>query len=152
MAIATASQAPKQICGLILAAAPGRPLGLVLREQLAANPANGFLLDRANRIIESLERGERVPLDPDDVLHDLFHPSVQGLWIDLFQHHAADMIRDVSVPVLVVHGARDLQTSLFDAKLLAAGAPNAALKVFSNANHVLKPVLSEDRAANLATY
>ena len=44
-------------CGLILAAAPGRPLGIILRDQLRAIPANAPIIDQAFTVIESLERG-----------------------------------------------------------------------------------------------
>ena len=48
------------ICGLVLVAAAGRPLGEVLREQLRSNPANAPLLDEALRAIDALEAGKRV--------------------------------------------------------------------------------------------
>jgi len=49
-----AAQEEDAICGLILVATPGRPLGEVLREQLHANPANAPLLPQADAATDAL--------------------------------------------------------------------------------------------------
>jgi fermentation-respiration switch protein FrsA (DUF1100 family) len=54
--------------------------------------------------------------------------------------------------MLIEQGDRDLQVGLADARALAAADPRAKLVVVSGANHVLKAVATDDRAANLATY
>ena len=50
----TAAQRVKGICGLILIATPGRPLGGVMREQFHANPANAPILPDADAAIDAL--------------------------------------------------------------------------------------------------
>ncbi len=57
VALATA-KGTTDLCGLILVAAPGRPYGEILREQLRANPANAPLLDQAEHAIAQLEAGK----------------------------------------------------------------------------------------------
>jgi pimeloyl-ACP methyl ester carboxylesterase len=47
VALAAAQNTPGDICGLILVATAGRPLGAVLREQLRENPANAPVKDQA---------------------------------------------------------------------------------------------------------
>jgi len=59
VALVAAQAAGPSLCGLVLVAAPGRPMGVVLREQLRANPANAPLLADALAAIEALEGGER---------------------------------------------------------------------------------------------
>jgi pimeloyl-ACP methyl ester carboxylesterase len=59
-----AAQKLTEICGLVLVAAAGQPLGRVLREQLRANPANTLMLDQAMAAIDALEAGKRVDVTP----------------------------------------------------------------------------------------
>jgi len=44
-----AAQYASDVCGLLLVAAPGRPLGQVLRTQLKAKPANAPVLAEAKK-------------------------------------------------------------------------------------------------------
>jgi pimeloyl-ACP methyl ester carboxylesterase len=148
-----AAQQPGAICGLLLVASPGRRLGIVLREQLKANPANAPLLDQAFAAIAKLEAGEAVDagsLHP--ALMPLFAPQVQGLMKSLLSYDPALLAAAIKKPVLIVQGSRDLQVSEADAKALAAANPPATLALLPGVNHVLKIVPSDDRAANFATY
>jgi pimeloyl-ACP methyl ester carboxylesterase len=152
IALATAQEGA-DLCGLILIASPGRPLGEILREQLRANPANAPILAQADAAIDRLEAGERVDtatLHP--ALAQLFAPAVQGFLIDAFARDAAALAAKVAQPVLIVQGDRDLQVSTRDAERLKSAKPNAVLEIIPNANHVLKTVASDDPAANIATY
>ncbi|MBV9932620.1 MAG: alpha/beta fold hydrolase [Alphaproteobacteria bacterium] len=148
-----AAQQPEGICGIVLVSSPGRPVGVLLREQLKANPANAPLLDQAMAAIEALEVGKKVEattLHPP--LRALFAPQVQGYLIDLMRYDPAKLAAGVRVPVLIVQGERDLQVSAADARALAAADPRAKLAFVPGANHVLKAVAGDDRAANFATY
>jgi uncharacterized protein len=148
-----AAQRTTQICGLILVAAPGRPLGAVLRAQLRANPANAPILAEAEHAIDRLEAREHVDgatLHP--ALLPLFRPSVQNFLIDAFARDPAALLARVAKPVLILQGGRDLQVSVGDAERLKAAKPDAELRVIPDANHVLKRVTTDDPAANIATY
>ena len=152
VALAAAQDAPG-VCGLMLVATAGRPLGTVLREQLKANPANAPLLDGAMGAIDALEHGRRVDtagLHP--ALQALFGPQVQGFLISEFSYDPARLLKGWRKPVLVVQGQRDLQVSEADARLLQQAAPQATLVLLPGVNHVLKAVASDDPRANLATY
>ncbi|GAB2178572.1 alpha/beta fold hydrolase [Dongia sp. agr-C8] len=151
-ALAAAQRAP-DICGLILIAVPGQPLGAVLRQQLRANPANAPILTEAEKAIDRLEAGERVDgasLNP--ALQALFRPKVQGFLIDAFSYDPAALVATCSKPLLILQGACDLQVPMSDAKRLKAAKPDAELRIIPDANHVLKRVASGDLAANIATY
>ncbi|WP_166041526.1 alpha/beta fold hydrolase [Sphingosinicella sp. YJ22] len=151
--VALAAREREGVCGLILATAPGRPLGQVIREQLRANPANAPFLDEALAAIDRLERGERVDeAGVSPVLRPLFNAAVQPLLIDLMSHDPARMIAGYDRPVLILSGGRDVQIGEADARALSSANPGARLVVLPNVNHVLKAVDSDDRAANLATY
>lgn len=151
--VALAARENPDICGLVLVSAAGLPIGVVLREQLKASPAFAPMLDRAFAAIERLEAGERVDttgMPPQ--LTPLFYPGVQGFLISLLSYDPAKLIADYDGPVMIVQGGRDIQTSEQDARLLKSANGNARLVMVPDANHVLKSVATDDRAANVATY
>jgi uncharacterized protein len=152
VALAAMARLP-DACGLILIASIGRPLDQVIRDQLRANPANAPFLDEAEAALAALRRGERVNgAGMSAALQPLFAPEVQGFLIDTMSYDPIALAGQVSVPVLVVQGTRDLQVSVADAQMLAYAASDATLALIAGVNHVLKPVASDDPAANLAAY
>jgi pimeloyl-ACP methyl ester carboxylesterase len=143
----------KDVCGLLLIAAPGRPLGDVLRAQLKANPANAPLLDDALSAITRLEAGQPVDVSKfHPALKGLFAPQLQKFLTSLFSYDPAALIKSQSKPVLILQGDSDVQVGSEDAKRLAAANPRAKLVILPNVNHVLKAAPAGDRAANMATY
>jgi hypothetical protein len=141
------------ICGFVFMAAPGRPLGSILRDQLKANPANAPILPSALDAIDRLEAGMTVDTTGmHPALMGLFRPSVQRFLISMLALDPARLLADFDGPVLVLQGGRDIQVSAADAELLAGANRRARLVVLPTMNHVLKDVMSDDRAANLATY
>lgn len=148
-----ASKSQPGICGLVLVAAAGRPLGEVLRGQIKANPANGPLVGQAMSAIDSLEQGRRIDtVDMHPALQSLFAKQVQGFLISEFSYDPRRLLADEKKPVLVLQGKRDIQVSEADAYLLKQAVPHATLVLLSDVNHVLKSVISDERRANLATY
>jgi alpha-beta hydrolase superfamily lysophospholipase len=147
------SRSAAGICGLILVAAPGRPLGEILREQLKSNPANAPVLDQALAAIDALEAGRHVDVSAmHPALLALFRPRIQDFLIDIFALDPARLISDWKGPVLIMQGERDIQISLADAQRLKEAAPAAKLLLVPDTNHVLKTVNSADRMANMAAY
>ena len=147
-----AAQKPDGICGVISVSASGRRLGDTIRAQLKSNPANVPLLEPAMKALDELEVGRRVPAEklPGPLL-GLFAPQVQGYLIDLLAQDPPKLAASLKVPLLIVQGETDLQTSVEDARLLAAAQPKARLVMVPGVNHVLKAA-PLDRTANLATY
>ncbi len=150
---------PRSGCGLVLLATPGRPLGIILREQLAANPANAPLLEAANGAIGALEAGETVDMATlPPALAPLFNPEVQPFLRELMRFDPAEPLRYRRDPVMVVSGGRDLQVTAKDRDAFAAnrsvlaGMPQRCIVTFEAMNHILKDVPADDRAANLASY
>lgn len=148
-----AAQDAEGVCGLVLVAAPGRPLGDVLKSQLRANPMNAPLLEPAEAAIDQLAAGR--PVDPATVppaLLPLFNPAVQGFLMSALSLDPAQLAARTALPLLIVQGGKDLQVPLADAQRLAAAAPGAKLVVLPDANHVLKDVADNTPASNLAAY
>jgi pimeloyl-ACP methyl ester carboxylesterase len=141
------------VCGLVLIATAGRPMGDVVREQLQANPANAPVLADALGAIDRLEAGEHVDVAGfHQALQQLFAPQVQDYLIDLMAFDPTALAAGTRLPMLILQGGRDIQVSLADAAALHAARPDAAYVVLDDVNHVLKAVASDDRAANIATY
>jgi pimeloyl-ACP methyl ester carboxylesterase len=148
-----ASRSASDICGLILIATAGRPLGQVLRDQLKSNPANAPFLSQALTAIDALEAGRHVDMSTmHPALLPLFSPKFQDFLISVFSLDPTKLIADYAKPVLIMQGKRDIQVSVSDAERLQQAAPGAKLALLPETNHVLKTVTSEDRAANAATY
>lgn len=152
VAALAAQNAPKSVCGVISISGAGRKLGDVIREQLKSNPANAPLLDQALNALIELENGRDADVTGmPPALLSLFAPQIQQYLKSLLAQDPAALIRTAKDPVLIANGDTDLQTTVADARALAAARPDAKLVIWPGVNHVLKAAPA-DRAANLATY
>lgn len=152
VALAAAHELP-DLCGLVLVAAPGRPVGDAIKAQLRANPANFVIIPAADAAIDKLAAGQRV--DPSALpqpLQGLFAPALQGFLISLFSYDPADLAATTKLPLLIVQGGKDIQVPVADAERLAAANPAARLVVLPDVNHVLKDIAGTTPAENLAAY
>lgn len=138
-----------EVCGVIEVSGAGRPLGTVVREQLAAQNLPAGLRSQAEAALVELEHGRQVANIPG--LEALFRPSVQPYLISQLTIDPAKALAMVKAPVLIVQGDNDLQVSVQDARLLAAAKPSVKLVIAPGVNHVLK-LAPADRAGNFATY
>ena len=148
-----AAQQPQDLCGVITISAAGRRISDVMREQFRSNPATAPILEPALHAIDMVEAGKTVdastlpaPLQP------LFRPAVQPFMHDLFSYDPTTLARSLKLPLLIVQGDRDIQVSVADAEALHRADPGSTMRIVPRANHVLKVVASDDRAANVATY
>jgi len=154
--IATLAAAKIPLVGIVLLAGAGRRIHIVLREQLLAMPfapEQEELRARALQILQALAAGERVA-DVPPQLAALFRPSVQPFlqsW-DAFDPAAA--LAKLSLPVLIVRGARDIQISRADVEALARARPDARVLELPEANHEFRPAPEDlsDRVAQLKSY
>jgi pimeloyl-ACP methyl ester carboxylesterase len=148
-----ANQEAAGICGLILAAVPGRPMGQVLRDQLRSNSINAGLLPKLLKAIDALEEGRHIdPSAMHPALLPLSSPMMQDFLIGEFSLDPAKLIATYHKPILIMQGERDIQVSVSDAKRLKQAAPAARVLFLPDTNHVLKTVTSSDWAANAAAY
>lgn len=148
-----AAQKVENLCGLVLLAAPGRPLGDVLKAQLRANPANAPLIGAADAAIDQLASGQRVDVATlPQPLVPLFNPAVQDFLISAMALDPAELAGRTRLPILILQGAKDLQVSVSDAERLEAANPSASLLILPDANHVLKDIVGNSPADNLVAY
>lgn len=127
----------------------GRKAQDILHEQLSKQlPPE--LLATSDRIMAQVSNGA-TPDSVPPMLAPLFRPSVVPYLISWFKYDPAAEIGKLTVPVLIVQGTTDIQTSLTDAKALATGNPSAKFVAIEGMNHILKEV-SGDRMAQIPKY
>jgi hypothetical protein len=138
--------------GLVLTGAPGRPIGLVARDQLLAQVsslANGDeIMKRYDACIAAFVAGE--PMVPDASLPEVVKSLLASLTVpanlpfarELWLENPAHLASQVSEPMLVVIGKKDIQV---DWRVDGSALQTATVKngdvtfVFpENADHVLK--------------
>ncbi|MCR9239573.1 MAG: lysophospholipase [Alphaproteobacteria bacterium] len=139
VALVAAQKPPEELCGLILMATAGRPVGQLMLEQMRAMPANAPLMSDLETIIDALEAGRTS--DPSALpraLQPIFTAGVQRYMIDLFSYDPILFAGEWEGPTLILQGNADMQVKPQDADLLAAALPQATMKALTNATHMLK--------------
>lgn len=137
--------------GYISLEGAGRKPAAILIEQLTPQlpPA---MLETSKHIMALIEAG--APADTTTVppmLAPLFRPSVRPYLVSWFKYDPAVEIAKLKIPAMVVQGTTDIQTSMTDAKALAAGYPTARFLQVDGMNHVLKNA-PPGRAEQMAVY
>lgn len=127
----------------------GRKAADILAEQLKPQ-LSPELFAQTQGILNQLSSGT-IPNPPPTVLPMLFRPSVLPYLVSWFKRDPAAEIAKLEMPVLIIQGTTDIQTSMEDAKLLAAANPKARFVAIEGMNHILKEV-SGDRMAQLPKY
>lgn len=128
----------------------GSRLSDVLRNQLSKQ-LKGELYDMASAKLDSMDEGHRVS-DKSLILKAIFNSSTQKFLLSWNAYDPCDEINRVEAPVLLVHGARDLQVpnSDFERMDLCAGE-HVKREVFEQMNHVLRNV-SPKMGDNFSSY
>jgi pimeloyl-ACP methyl ester carboxylesterase len=128
----------------------GRPLQVVLREQLKKNLSDE-LYKQSDAIITELESGRLVKDVPKELLN-LFHSNVQPYLISEFKSDPAKLAATFTGPFLIVSGTTDIQVATADAKALAVANPKAKVVTLDEMDHVLKVSKEANRLAQLPSY
>lgn len=137
--VAAASEPPEGLCGVILLAAPGRPIGRILVDQVRLVHGGADIVSQVDDIVTDLEAGRT--RDPDtlpELLQTLFRPGVQRYMIDLFSWDPVVVALDWSGPTLIVQGDADTQISTGNAARLAVAMPQAVRVDLPGATHMMK--------------
>jgi len=145
-----AARSGPPVSGVISVSGLGRPLGVVLREQLSRQ-FDGATLVRYDTAMAQYLRGE-TPKDVPPMLAVLFVPINQHFMKSLATFDPPAAIKAVRQPVLIVQGGRDLQVTVADAERLHAAKPDAQLVVVPSANHVLKQTTDTTLTGQMPTY
>lgn len=147
--VAARDAPPAPLCGLILLATPGRPVGQLLLEQTGRSSIADQLMPELTEIVTALEVGQtRDPAEISGMLRPMFTPGVQRYMVDLFAYDPAGQAGHWRGPALIVQGDADLQVTATDAALLAAAMPQAQQQVLTGATHMLKTDVPGQPAAS----
>lgn len=141
------------LCGLILLATPGRPLGPILVEQIANHPLYGGYADDIARVVEDLSAG--LPLNVDGLpieLALLFQPATLGYLTELIATDPAELVRGLILPILAVTGDTDAQVPTDAGDHLLAANPDVEVATLPGMTHTLKQVAPGDFAAGAVSY
>jgi pimeloyl-ACP methyl ester carboxylesterase len=149
VALAAVKEGDDKVCGLVLLSGAGRPARLVLEEQLGPQLPEP-MRSQAFHALAELEAGRTVADTPPE-LAALLRPSVQPYLISWLALDPAALAAAYDGPVMVGQGSTDLQTTVADARAIAAADPQARLVIWEGVNHMLR-IAPADRAANIATY
>lgn len=122
--------------GVVSLAGAGRPVGVLLREQLARS-LDKQMFSEAERILTELEHGRQVSSVPP-VLSGLFRPSVQPYMMQWLQIDPSKEAAKLRVPFAIFQGAADVQVLVVDAEKLREARPDATYQVFDTMTHPLK--------------
>lgn len=138
VALAAALDAPENLCGLILMATPGRPLGQLMQEQLAKAPGSENWIDEVGAVGAVIAALETVGTTDTSALpltlQALFQPGLQNYLRNLFSYDLADLARRWRGPALIIQG---------DADLLAEALPQAESVALPGGTHILKAQLPD---------
>lgn len=126
----------------------GRPIAVVLKEQLAKQPE--AIKNECYRIIDSLQKGVEVK-SVAPMLASLFRESVQPYMISWMKYDPTKEIADLKIPSLIIGGDSDLQVSVADADSLKKANPASNYKIIAGMNHPLRTGFKND-AENKASY
>jgi hypothetical protein len=136
--IATLLAARVPVDGLVLLAAPGRPMATLLHEQLARQ-LDAATLAELERQLAALRAGQ--PVDTAKLpaaVAALLNPSVRSYIKSELDLDPAAELSKLKLPTTIVQGTTDVQVSVADARLLAAARPDARLVLLEHANHLFK--------------
>ena len=149
VALAAVKDDNDAICGLVLLSGAGRPARVVLEEQLGPQLPEP-LRSQAFHALAELESGRTVADTPPE-LAGLLRPSVQPYMISWLALDPAALAAAYDGPIMIGQGETDVQTTVADARALAAADPDARLVIWAGVNHMLRTAPAE-RTANIATY
>ncbi len=145
-----AARSGPPVSGVISVSGLGRPLGVVLREQLSRQFDSATVV-RYDTAMAQYLRGE-TPKDVPPAMGMLFVPINQHFMKSLATFDPPGAIRAVRQPVLILQGDHDLQITVADAERLRSGKPDAQLVVIPQANHVLKRTTETTLQGQMPTY
>jgi len=136
-----------QVAGLVIMAGGNRPLEQVIVEQLKYIASlEGTVTPEAQKQIDAAEQSakeiESPALAADTKLNVLGATIYGSYFLDLRGYHAAELAATLKIPMLVLRGERDYQSTSddFDGwKKALAGKSNVTLKSYPGLYHLFMP-------------
>ena len=135
--------------GYISLSGAGRPINLIVTEQIAAQyPAMVKQTDSLFNILKINGRIDSVPKS----LMVIFRPSVQPYMVCWMKYDPAAEIKKLQIPILILQGSCDVQVKKTEADYLYNANNKASLKVIDGMTHTLKNAKAGCDDKDLQTY
>ena len=135
---------------VIMVSPQGRKLRDLVREQFA-RVTDSATVARIDTAFSRLLRGED-PGEVPPIARSFLAPATANFLRSFAAYDPPAEVRRFPGQLLIVQGATDIQTTMEDARMLAAAQPRATLVELPGVNHVLKEVESTDPQQQLASY
>ncbi len=135
--IAMLASEKKNVKGYISVAGAGRPIDIILEEQMQKQPLPDSVKQQIPAIFNQLKEGKEVNNVPG-ILAPLFRKSIQPYMISWVKYSPENEIKKLKCPVLILQGACDIQVQIEDAKSLHNGNKKSMLEIIPNMSHTLK--------------
>lgn len=121
----------------------------LLKEQLEKNLPDPMKKSTLNKL-DSVKNGYTVT-KYNPMLASLLRESIQPYLREYFSYTPTKEIAKLTIPILVIQGGQDLQTTTKEGEALRNASNNASYLYYENMNHVLKQVDGSD-VQNRAAY
>ncbi len=125
----------------------GRPINLVVSEQIAKQAPT--LVEECNKSLNLLKEGKTFE-NKNPMLASLFRESVQPYLISWIKYNPENEIKKLTIPILIINGTKDIQTTENEAYLLKEANPKAQIKIIENMNHIFKEI--KEDSENMKSY
>lgn len=120
---------------LVSVAGAGSRASQLMRRQIEGQLPEDIAVP-ALSALDALERQQPVA-DVPDALVLLFRPTVQPYLMSWFRYDPVEVLRELRLPLLLVHGTADSQVDVEHAHRLQAGRPDARLSIVDGMDHLL---------------
>lgn len=97
----------------------------------------------SERVIALLKEGKTTSDYPQQ-LSSIFNESIQPFMSSWFQYKPTEVLSQLSIPILIVNGSKDLQVPIEEAESLHKASKNSKLVIIDNMNHVLFTIEGDD--------
>ena len=141
--------AKEKVDGFISIAGNAESIDQVIVEQIAKQ-APGLDKSAAAAFKQLKENGRATNYDP--ALESIFRYNLQGFMRSWLKYDPSDEISKLEIPILIIHGDKDIQVELSQAEKLKESAPNAEYLIVENMNHILKKIEGNSRLENHKSY
>lgn len=135
--IALLASQKKKVAGYISVAGAGRPIDVILEEQLQKQPLPDSVKQQIPQIFNQLKKGKEVNNFPE-MLAPLFRKSIQPYMISWLKYSPKLEIKKLNCPVLIIQGGCDIQVKVADANNLHNENKKSGLAIIPNMSHTLK--------------
>jgi pimeloyl-ACP methyl ester carboxylesterase len=127
----------KKVKGYISIAGAGRPIDVILNEQMQKQPLPDSVKQQIPLIFDQFKKGKEVD-DFPKILSALFRKSIQPYLISWLKYSPEKEIAKLKCPILILQGSCDIQVQVEDANNLHNANKKSTLDIIPSMSHTLK--------------